>query len=63
MHALEMTPCLWSRNNAIYIDCNALARNIGKVELQHCLREANKVAHSLAKHTFDNILLSQFFNR
>lgn len=30
-----------------------MARVIGSLEFMHCIREANEVAHSLAKFSFD----------
>jgi ribonuclease HI len=44
----------WSEAAAIFADCVDLTTAIGDVKFQHCPREANKVAHELAKVSFSN---------
>ena len=44
---------IWSSYAAILIDCFHTARRIGQVKVQHCPREANVVAHKIARHAFD----------
>jgi hypothetical protein len=39
-------------STAIFADCVDIVDSIGSVSFSHCLREANKVAHSLAKECF-----------
>jgi ribonuclease HI len=46
----------WDENAAIYADCVDLVTSIGDVSFSHCPREANKVAHELAKFSFANDL-------
>ena len=44
----------WSTQAAIFADCVDLVANIGSVKFAYCLREANEVAHELAKNSFTN---------
>jgi ribonuclease HI len=44
----------WNDSAATYADCLDVAMTIGTVTFSHCLREANKVAHSLARFSFSN---------
>jgi ribonuclease HI len=44
------TDQIWSDAVAIYADILVQARGIGKVEFMHCRRDANKVAHEIAKN-------------
>ena len=45
---------IWSPYAAILSDCFQRARRIGNVTVQHCYREANDVAHKLARVTYDS---------
>jgi ribonuclease HI len=47
---------LWSPYAAILADCLHQAQAITRVTVRHCSREANEVAHSLAKHCYSNNL-------
>ena len=42
----------WSEPAAIFADCVDLIVSIGKVIFTHCPREANGVAHELARQCF-----------
>jgi hypothetical protein len=42
---------LWGDASAIFVDCMNLAAGIGKVVFKHCRREANEVAHLLARNS------------
>jgi ribonuclease HI len=44
----------WNDSVATYADCFDMAMTIGSVTFTHCLREANKVVHSLARFSFSN---------
>lgn len=44
----------WSESAAIFADCVDHVASIGTVFFKHCPREANGVAHDLAKHSFSN---------
>ena len=44
---------IWSPYSAILVDCFVKAHSIGSVSVQHCRREANVVAHNLAKHALE----------
>ena len=44
----------WTELAAIYADCVDLANSIGNINFLHCRREANGVAHELAKFSFIN---------
>lgn len=44
---------IWSPYTAILADCFQKAQRIGNISFQHCPREANMVAHNLAKHAYD----------
>jgi ribonuclease HI len=44
------TDQIWSDAVAIYADILVQARGIGKVEFMHCRRDANKVAHEIARN-------------
>jgi ribonuclease HI len=45
----------WNNESAtIYADCVDLVTSIGTVSFMHCLREANMVAHFLAKECFSS---------
>lgn len=38
----------------MYADCVDLVTKIGDVQFKHCVREANIVAHEVAKHCYEN---------
>jgi hypothetical protein len=44
----------WSEASAVYADCVDLSTAIGSVSFKHCPREANKVAHEIAKSCFSS---------
>jgi ribonuclease HI len=44
----------WSEAAAIFADCVNRVASIGTVSFHHTLREANQVAHELAKNSFSN---------
>jgi ribonuclease HI len=44
----------WNDSAATYVNCLDMAITIGTITFTHCLREANKVAHSLARFSFSN---------
>jgi hypothetical protein len=44
----------WNTSSAIYADCVDYAANIGNVHYHFCHREANEVAHELARECFSN---------
>jgi ribonuclease HI len=44
----------WNESAAIFADCVDLTTAIGDVKFQHCPREANKVAHELARVSFSS---------
>jgi hypothetical protein len=46
----------WGGSASIYADCVDRSVSIGNVSFSHCLREANKVAHVLARESFCNKL-------
>ena len=41
---------------AIFDDCRMLSSGYSKISFVHCHREANEVAHELARHSFLNNL-------
>jgi hypothetical protein len=43
----------WSPYSAIMVDCFNKASSIPGISFQHCPRDANKVAHNLAKYAYD----------
>jgi hypothetical protein len=45
---------IWAPYTAILVDCFQIAQQIGDISYQHCPREANRVAHNLARLSFDN---------
>jgi hypothetical protein len=45
---------VWSPYSAILSDCYLMAQRIGKIVVQHCPREANDVAHTLARYSFNS---------
>ena len=45
---------VWSPYTAIIMDCFQTVRRIGQVKVQHCPREANKVAHKIARFVFNS---------
>ena len=44
---------IWSPYTSILMDCFLLAQRIGRVTIQHCQREANVVAHKIARFVFE----------
>jgi hypothetical protein len=46
----------WEDSAAIYADCVDTVVSVGNVSFSHCLKEANKVAHMLARESFCNKL-------
>jgi ribonuclease HI len=44
----------WSEESAVFADCVDLSSSIGEVSFKHCLREANGVAHVLARVAFES---------
>jgi ribonuclease HI len=44
----------WSEATAVFADCVDLVTTIGDVSFNYCPREANKVAHELARASFTN---------
>lgn len=46
----------WHEGAAIFADCVDLVVEIGSVQFTHCLREANGVAHEIAKYSYENHL-------
>lgn len=44
----------WNMSAAIFADCVDLSMTIGKVIFKHCPREANEVAHELARFSLFN---------
>jgi ribonuclease HI len=46
----------WNESAAFYADCIDLSSSIGTVKFNYCSREANQVAHELAKFSFLNAL-------
>lgn len=45
----------WGDSSAVFADCVDLAAQIGRVSFNHCRREANEVAHELARLCFVDI--------
>ena len=43
---------VWSPYLAILADCFQIASRIGNISVQHCRREVNMMAHTLARHAF-----------
>jgi hypothetical protein len=46
----------WNESAVFYADCIALSSSIGTVKFKYRPREANQVAHELAKFSFSNAL-------
>jgi hypothetical protein len=44
----------WGENSAIYADCVDLATLLGNVTFKYCSREANGVAHEIARFSFSS---------
>jgi hypothetical protein len=44
----------WNASSVIYAGCIDIASFIGSVSFKHCSREANQVAHEIAKFSFLN---------
>ena len=47
---------IWGPCSAILTDCFIRAHRIGSITVRHCRREANSVAHKLARHAYDSNL-------
>jgi hypothetical protein len=45
---------LWPPYTAVLTDCFQIAQRIGRVSFIHCRREANKVAHNLARLSYSS---------
>ena len=45
---------IWSPYTAVLIDCFQIARRIGQVKVQYCPREANVVAHKIARSVYNS---------
>ena len=46
----------------VFVECIDKATSIGKVIFTHCFREANSVAHELAKFSFCNKVEASWTN-
>jgi ribonuclease HI len=44
---------IWNEATAIYAEIMLVAGSIGVVEFGHCRREMNKVAHDIARHSYN----------
>jgi ribonuclease HI len=44
----------WNESSAIFADCVDRVASIGEVSFKFCPREANQVAHELARHSFSS---------
>ena len=45
---------IWSPYTAILMDCFQIARRIGQISVLHCPREANEVAHEIARFCYSD---------
>ena len=45
---------MWNEATAIYADSISIAGLIGTVEFNHCQRDVNKVAHEIARSSFES---------
>jgi hypothetical protein len=45
---------IWSPHTAILADCFQISQRIGLISFKHCPREGNKVAHNLARLSYDS---------
>ncbi|KAI5002086.1 hypothetical protein ZWY2020_026736 [Hordeum vulgare] len=52
----------WDAAAAVFAECIDMATSIGKVIFSHCFREANSVAHELAKFSFCNKVEDNWIN-
>jgi hypothetical protein len=43
---------VWSPYSSIIVDCFTKANAISDISFQHCSRDANKVAHNLARNAY-----------
>jgi hypothetical protein len=48
------TLSLWGPYTAVMMDCFQISQIIGSISFHFCPREANKVAHNLARLSFDS---------
>jgi ribonuclease HI len=44
----------WSESSAIFADCIDIVTNVGEVKFIFCPRDANQVAHEIAKYSFQH---------
>jgi hypothetical protein len=51
---------VWGPHAHILPDCLHISRRISNISFKHCLREANKVAHNLARLSFDSNSFSKW---
>jgi hypothetical protein len=61
IQACDREEAWWGESTAIYVDCIDIAASIGNVSFHHFIREANKVAHSLARESFSKKIFCNFF--
>jgi hypothetical protein len=45
---------IWTPNTSILMDCFEIAQRIGFVSFKNCPRDSNRVAHNLARISFDS---------
>src|SRR4051812_24094507 len=45
---------VWSPASAILADCFLTAQSFNSISFVHCFREANEVAHELARYAYDS---------
>jgi ribonuclease HI len=45
---------IWGPYTSFLADCFQICQRVGMIKVQHCPREANKVAHNLAKSCFES---------
>jgi hypothetical protein len=44
---------IWTPNTAIIMDCFQIAQRIGRISFKYYPRDSNRVAHNLARYSFD----------
>jgi ribonuclease HI len=52
IQACSLNEAWWTEPAAVYADCVDLATLIGQVSFNQCVREANKLAHVIARECF-----------
>ena len=52
----------WNDSAAIFADCIDMVSSIGVVTFKHCPREANQVAHEIARNSFCNKITSSWLD-